>query len=93
MEHTHPHACISGSLYINVGEERKLYFHNPNTYIVFTDRDLLTPYNFEFQWIDVHNCELVLFPSWLKHGKNDEDNVMDDRIVVSMNFGSIPKRS
>ena len=84
-EHTHPHACISGSLYINVGEEGKLYFHNPNPYIVFSDRDRLTPYNFEFQWIDVKNCELVLFPSCLKHVKYTEINEMDDRIVVSFN--------
>ena len=60
-------------------------FHNPNPYIVFSDRDRLTPYNFEFQWIDVKNCELVLFPSWLKHGKYTEINEMDDRMVVSFN--------
>ena len=30
---------------------------------------------------------LIMFPSWLRHGKNDEESEMDNRIVVSFNFG------
>ena len=43
-------------------------------------------YNYEWYKIEVKNCQLVLFPSWLKHGKNDDINQMDDRMVVSFNF-------
>ena len=87
LEHSHPESCISGALYINVGEESKLYFHNPNPYVYFTNRREWTPYNYEYKWIPVHNCELILFPSWLRHGGGDDDyiNQMDERIVVSFN--------
>tara|TARA_Y100001963_G_C6589688_1_gene357384 strand:- start:40 stop:612 length:573 start_codon:yes stop_codon:yes gene_type:complete len=88
-EHVHPSSSVSGALYINVGEGSKLYFHNPNPYVFFTSYCQSTVYNYEHQWIPVENCELILFPSWLKHGKNDEINEIDERIVVS--FNSKPK--
>jgi len=84
-EHTHPLSTVSGALYINVDDSCKLYFHYPNPYVVHMDRDRPTPYNFEFQWIDVQNSQLIIFPSWLKHGKYSEVNTMNDRIVVSFN--------
>ena len=86
-EHCHPTSIISGALYINVGDDDKLWFHNPNPYITFMHKHKETPYNFDSYWIPVKNCELVLFPSWLKHGKYDEVIKMDDRIVMSFNFG------
>ena len=93
-EHTHQNAIVSGALYINVDQSCKLYFHNPNPYIFYTDRGddskevkEFTPYTYEHYWIPVENSLLVLFPGWLRHGKNDEDSEMDNRIVVSFNFG------
>lgn len=85
LEHVHPPSLVSGALYINVGEECKLYFHNPNPYVYYTVCSDNTPYTFQYNWIPVHNCELILFPSWLKHGKNDYINKMDGRMVVSFN--------
>ena len=84
-QHSHPGVNISGALYINVGEDDKLYFHNPNPYVYFTPRKDLTSYNIEYQAIGVKNCELVLFPSWLRHGNDNVINKMDGRIVVSFN--------
>ena len=87
LEHSHPQSLVSGALYINVGEESRLYFHNPNPYVYFTGRRESTPFTYEYVWIPVHNCELILFPSWLRHGGGDDDyiNQMDERIVVSFN--------
>ena len=85
LEHSHPQSVVSGALYINVGEESKLYFHNPNPYVYFTGRRENTPYTYEYYSVPVHNCELILFPSWLRHGRNDYINKMDERIVVSFN--------
>ena len=85
LEHSHPQSLVSGALYINVGEESRLYFHNPNPYVYFTNRRENTPFTYEYIWIPVHNCELILFPSWLRHGKHDYINEMDERIVVSFN--------
>ena len=85
LEHSHPQSLVSGALYINVGEESRLYFHNPNPYVYSTGRRESTPFTYEYSWIPVHNCELILFPSWLRHGKHDYINEMDERIVVSFN--------
>jgi len=85
LEHSHPDCCISGALYINVGEESRIYFHNPNPYVYSTFRRESTPYNYEYNWIPVHNCELILFPSWLRHGGGEYINEMDERIVLSFN--------
>ena len=49
------------------------------------ERKKLTPYNYESHWISVKNCQLVLFPSWLRHGNDNVINKMDGRIVVSFN--------
>ena len=84
-QHSHPTSEVSGALYINVAEDDKLYFHNPNPYVYFTPRKDLTPYNYEYHWIPVKNCQLVLFPSWLRHGNDNVINKMDGRIVVSFN--------
>ena len=84
-QHSHPGVYISGALYINVGEDDKIYFHNPNQYVYFTNKKNFTPYNYETSWISVHNCQLILFPSWLRHGNDNVINKMDERIVISFN--------
>ena len=85
IEHRHAGSIVSGALYINVGDECKLYFHNPNPYIYSSQYAERTDYNYEFQWLKVENGQLVLFPSWLKHGKYSEIIKMDERMVVSFN--------
>ena len=84
-EHTHAQSVISGALYVNVDETCKIYFHNPNPYVNFTASKTSTCFNYQNQWIPVKNCQMVLFPSWLKHGNNREVNTMDNRTVISFN--------
>ena len=84
-EHGHAGSIVSGALYINVGKDCKLCFHNPNPHIYFTEKSADTLYNYEYQWIKAENAKLVLFPSWLRHGKYSVVNEMDNRIVVSFN--------
>ena len=84
-EHTHTSSIISGGLYIKVDETCKLYFHNPNPYVNFTASKTSTCFNYQNQWIPVKNCQMILFPSWLKHGNNREVNTMDNRTVISFN--------
>tara|TARA_B100000427_G_scaffold96225_1_gene79275 strand:- start:220 stop:786 length:567 start_codon:yes stop_codon:yes gene_type:complete len=86
-EHCHPNSTIVGALYINVSEDCELYFHNPNPYIFFTSRTNYNHYNYDWYSIPVENSQLVLFPAWLRHGKNDMINNMNNRIVISFNFG------
>ena len=85
-EHTHPNSLLSGALYINANDN--LFFHNPNPYVYFTPKDKATIFNNEYTKFPVKNCQLLIFPSWLRHGKNDLINEMDDRVVVSFNASS-----
>ena len=87
-QHSHPTSEVSGALYINVAEDDKLYFHNPNQFVYFTDKKNYTLYNYEYHSITVENCQLVLFPSWLRHGNDNVINKMDGRIVISFNATS-----
>ena len=92
-EHTHPNSLISGALYINVDQSCKLYFHNPNPYMKFIDRGTDTIFNYEYYWIPVQNCELVLFPSWLMHGRYEIVNTMDNRVAVSYTHLTLPTKA
>ena len=87
-QHSHPTSEVSGALYINVAEDDKLYFHNPNQFVYFTDKKKYTLYNYEYHSITVENCQLVLFPGWLRHGNDNVINKMDERIVISFNSSS-----
>ena len=85
-EHQHPQSSVSGALYINVGHGSSICFHNPNPYVSYTNwGNRYTDYNLDDRRVEVYNRELVLFPSWLKHGKNDYYYDMDDRVMVSFN--------
>ena len=86
-EHTHGESTISGALYINVDDSCSLFFHNPNpySYIIDKDPDKFTEFTYEYYWMRIKNCQLIIFPSWLKHGKNDVINSMNDRIAISFN--------
>ena len=82
-EHTHANSLLSGALYINANDG--LFIHNPNPYVYYTPKNKFTGFNCEYTRFPVKNCQLLIFPSWLKHGKNDLINEMDDRVVVSFN--------
>ncbi len=85
VPHCHANSLVSGALYINVGDNGRLGFHNPNPYVYYSETDHITPYNMESYQKEVKNCELVLFPGWLQHGSYVDVNEMDERIVVSFN--------
>ena len=85
-EHIHVNSLLSGALYINANDG--LVFHNPNPHVYTTPMDKYTDFNSEYTRFPVKNCQLLIFPSWLKHGKNDLINEMDDRVVVSFNASS-----
>ena len=59
-----------------------------NQFVYFTDKKKYTPYNYEYHSIPVENCQLVLFPGWLRHGNDNVINKMDERIVISFNSSS-----
>lgn len=88
--HTHPDSIVSAALYLKMDDDSsKIFFYNPNPYIVFSDYRERTPYSFEYQWLLPKTGDLVLFPSWLGHGSNGEKNQSDERVVISFNTSKV----
>jgi uncharacterized protein (TIGR02466 family) len=85
--HKHQLSTISGVLYLKVNEDSsKLYFQNPNPYIEMCYTNNLTDYTTEKFWIKPNIGDLILFPSWLSHGSNEEKNMSEERIVFGFNI-------
>ena len=86
-EHVHSNSILSGGLYINIGEEAsKLYFHNPNPFVYYTPtNEPLNDYTYEWQSFSPNKGDLIIFPSWLKHGSNQDKNFYKNRTVISFN--------
>ena len=84
-EHYHPISIISGALYVNIDDSCSITFHNPNPHIYYTPINQRNSLNFEWQKCKIVNGDLILFPSWLKHGNHKEVNQMNDRMVISFN--------
>jgi len=86
-EHLHSNSVLSGALFINVGEKAsKLYFHNPNPFIYYIDREEpANDYTYEYYYFTPKKGDLIIFPSWLRHGSNHNKNFYNNRTVVSFN--------
>jgi uncharacterized protein (TIGR02466 family) len=86
QEHTHPGSILSGGLYLNVDKDSSpLYFHNPNNFAYFQNINKYTEYACHWYTIQPKNGDLIVFPSWLRHGSNNKINQTDGRIVLSFN--------
>ena len=86
-EHVHPSSILSGSLFINIGKKASnLYFHNPNPFVYYTDKkDPLNDYTYEWYSFNPKKGDLIIFPSWLRHGSNGYKNLYSNRTVISFN--------
>ena len=88
-QHCHPFSAISAALYLNVDENSsKLFFENPNQHIHYSYYGRETSqseYLFEHYYVTPDPGDLVVFPSWLKHGSFGENNQTSNRTVISLN--------
>jgi uncharacterized protein (TIGR02466 family) len=84
-KHFHEGCVVSGAIYINVGDNSSITFHNPNPLMVYTERKSTNQYSDKTK-LFVKDGTLLLFPSWLQHGDDDETIDMDDRVVISFNL-------
>lgn len=89
--HSHPGSTVSGVLYLKTDEKSSpIYFYNPNTFPEFTSR--LIPYS---DYLNQHvkftpkTGDLLIFPSWLAHGSDIEENMSEERIILSFNTHSV----
>lgn len=85
-KHSHPDSIVSGALYLKVDKNSsKIYFYNPNTYLTFVNVFKQTEFSCENYFFTPQLGDLIIFPSWLMHGSNDEKNNSIERIVLSFN--------
>ena len=86
-EHSHPSSILSGGLFINVGKKAsKLYFHNPNPFVSYTEtKEPLNNYSYDWYSFNPKKGDLIIFPSWLRHGSNGYKNLYSNRTVISFN--------
>lgn len=88
-KHGHQTSVISGVLYLKTdSNSSKIYFYNPNPFVpLYVGNKATTESSFTHYWLPVPVGRLVLFPSWLLHGSNDEVNMSEERIIISFNSG------
>ena len=85
-KHSHPDSIVSGALYLKVDKNSsKIYFYNPNIYLTFVNVFKQTEFSCENYFFTPQIGDLILFPSWLMHGSNDEKNKSKERMVLSFN--------
>jgi uncharacterized protein (TIGR02466 family) len=82
----HPGSSISGVLYLKVDKNSsKIYFYNPNPYNVILRKKQHNINNYEYMFFQPEIGDLILFPSWLKHGSDVDENMSEERIALSFN--------
>jgi uncharacterized protein (TIGR02466 family) len=82
--HTHPLSVISGALYLKAGPgSSRIRFRSPNPFLDVTDVLTSTSYTSNTAYVGPTVGTLLLFPSWLKHGS--DENRSDERVVLSYN--------
>jgi len=88
-QHCHPFSTISAALYLNVdANSSKIFFENPNQHIHYCYDEKETSkskYLFGHYYVTPSPGDLIVFPSWLKHGSMYEENQTENRTVISMN--------
>lgn len=84
--HVHPQSTVSAAFCIDADDKSsKLFLENPNPFLHLTRPDIYNEYTFEFAKFALAPGDLVLFPSWIKHGSGFETNESASRIVISIN--------
>jgi len=85
-KHSHPDSIVSGVIYLKVdSKSSKTYFYSPNVYRTFVDFIKQTEYNIDNYFFTPRTGDLILFPSWLMHGSNEDKNNSAKRISFSFN--------
>jgi uncharacterized protein (TIGR02466 family) len=87
--HVHSINCFSGALYINADEKSsRLSFYNPsyihNFFHMYSKE--INNFNCVYESFSPEIGDLYLFPGWIKHGSFYEQNMSDERIVLSFNY-------
>ena len=91
QKHTHPGSEVSGVLYLKADEKSSpIYFYNPNPFISFTTVNPNDTKEFLIgsTRFKPKTGSILIFPSWLQHGSGDDENMSEERIILSFNTKS-----
>ena len=86
--HCHHNSIISGVFYISTEETDSISFYNPNQILMDQIKVEQKEYNLwnSLKWtFPVENNVIILFPSWLHHEVNPNQEATKDRISLSFN--------
>ncbi len=84
--HVHPDSRVSAALcVVSDAHSSKLWFENPNPVLHLIRPDTYRESTFEMARFHLDPGDLVLFPSWIKHGSGFEPNGSELRLMISVN--------
>jgi len=84
--HVHTDSKVSAALFVQADtESSKLHLENPNPFLNYIRPENFSEYTFEYAQFAPVAGDLILFPSWIKHGSGFESNKSQNRIVISIN--------
>ena len=91
--HTHPQSIFSAVLFVKCDDlSSHLLFQNPNMYLSYLNTALEGNVDYNMGVSSYENFgfkpevgDLILFPSWLKHGSLEQINQGLDRMSISFN--------
>ena len=88
-DHIHGDSIVSAVFYVNVDERSStIVFENPNPVAFFNYENVYkerVPYTHNFYRIIPEKGDLLMFPSWLRHGCRYNPNQTENRTVISFN--------
>jgi uncharacterized protein (TIGR02466 family) len=85
--HNHAPCKLSGVFYLNVDKNGPpLTFYNPNPVIDMYDFSFYNHNTFYKFNIIPQIGDLILFPSYLNHDSNNENNKIENRVAISFNM-------
>ena len=85
--HMHANSIVSGVVYFQTGEDDKIQFigNKPENYLKI-DSNTLNQYNGDTWWIPVKAGDIILFPSYQRHGVPPTNiNSLKTRVSLSFN--------
>lgn len=86
-DHIHSNSHVSAVVYVRVDDESsRLYFDNPNPFVSYTNQtNVVNEFNFEYYYFEPKLGDIIVFPSWLKHGSHYDKNNTHQRTIISIN--------
>lgn len=85
-DHMHPNSNVTGAIFVKVNNgSNNLTFANNNMFTWFVEQTYNTAYTARYHDVKPETGDMFLFPSWLKHGSNGQENLTDNRISIAFN--------